>query len=867
MSKYLQTDDCAQASPVKPRTTASPRTCSAQRRFLTCSVAILIAAPLLAAFTPLAHAQAILSVTPSASANTLAGTGTPGYSGNNGAATSATFASPSAVAYDSQGDLFIADTINNVIREVSPSGVVTTIAGDGVQGFSGDGGAATSAELNTPTGIAIDSSGNLYIADSENNRIREVSNGTITTVAGTGTAGYSGDGGPATSAELDLPLAVAVDSTGNLYIADADNQRIREVSRGNISTVAGNGEQGYGGDGGTATSAQLDTPTGVAVDASGNIYVADSHNNRVREVSNGKISTVAGSGPTGLSGGFSGDGGNATAAQLDKPTGVAIDTAGNIYIADTNNNRLREVGNGAISTVAGTGVQGYGGDGGAATSAILNNPSDVAINSAGNAAIADALNERIRGVELPTLTYASQAVGITSSPRDVTIANSGSGTLTVQSLNVTGAFATASGGTCSALPISLTTGQSCTQAIVFQPTTAGSSQGSLVVGGSAVVPQTVLLSGSATQSAAVPDLNSSQNPSAYGSNVTFTAAVGAGSTPTPTGTITFYDGATALQSVTMSGGSASYATSALSVGSHSITAAYSGDSAWVAKTSAALTQVVNQATPLITLTASSSSVFLDNPAVFTAVVASSGGTPTGTVTFLDGAKTIGHATLNAGQAAITVSTLTAGAHSITATYSGSTDFTSVTSTAVSEQVDDFNLKLASGGAASVSVVPGATATFKFAIGPVGANTLPQSINLSATGLPSGAVATFSPATIAAGSGATTVTLSIQAPNTVAVQAPPLRRNQAPLYLGFVLLPFADIRRRRMDRGERAPRQRARRLRMFLLVMVLSLVAFAGITGCGSKSGFFAHASQNSTITVTGTAGALSHSTTVQLNVK
>ncbi|MDR5728851.1 MAG: Ig-like domain repeat protein [Terriglobia bacterium] len=816
---------------------------------------------------PVADAQPILFVMPTANASTVAGTGTAGYAGDNGAATKATFASPGAVANDSKGDLFIADTNNNVIREVSATGVVTTVAGNGEQGFSGDGGAATSAELNAPTGIAVNSSGNLYIADSQNNRIREVSNGTITTVAGSGGAGFSGDGGTATSAELDLPTAVAVDTAGNLYIADMNNQRIREVSSGNISTVAGNGEQGYGGDGGSATSAQLDTPTGVAVDASGNIYIADSHNNRVREVSSGKISTVAGSGPVGLSGGFSGDGGDATAAQLAKPTGVAIDAAGNIYIADTNSNRLREVGNGAISTVAGTGVQGYGGDGGAATSALLNNPSGVAINSSGNAAIADALNERIRSVDLPMLTYASQAVGITSSPQDVTIANSGSGTLTVQSLNVTGAFATASGGTCSALPISLSTGQSCTQAIVFQPATAGTSQGSLVVGGSAVVPQTILLSGSTTQSTAVPQLTSSLNPSAWGNSITFTATVGTGSTPTPTGTITFSDGATALQTVTMSGGSASFATSALSVGSHSITAAYSGDAAWVAKTSAALTQVVSQATPLITLTASSSSAFLDNPVVLTAGVASSSGTPTGTVTFLDGTATIGHATLNAGQAAITVSTLTAGAHSITATYSGSTDFTSVTSSAVSEQVDDFNLKLASGGASSVSVAPGGTTTFKFVISPVGANTLPQSINLSASGLPSGAVATFSPATVTAGSGDTTVTLSIQTSNTAAVQAPLIRRGQAPLYLGFVLLPFAGIKRRWMDCEARASRQRTRRLRMFLLVMALSLAAFAGITGCGSKSGFFAHASQNSTITVTGTAGALSHSTTVQLDVK
>lgn len=728
---------------------------------------------LMLAITPRANAQAILSVTPTATANTVAGTGTAGYSGNNGAATKATFAAPSAVAYDSKGDLFIADTNNNVVREVSPSGIVTTVAGNGQQGFSGDGGPATSAELNAPTGITIDSNGNLYIADSGNNRIREVSNGTITTVAGNGTAGYSGDGGPATSAELEMPSAVAVDSSGNLYIADTDNQRIRKVSGGKITTVAGNGEQGFSGDGGPATSATLDTPTGVAVDASGNIYIADSHNNRIREVSNGTITTVAGSGPVGLAAGFGGDGGSATAAKLADPSGVAINASGDIYIADTNNNRLREVGNGSISTVAGTGVQGYSGDGGAAATAELNTPQDVAVNTSGNAAVADSLNERVRGVNLPTLTYVSQAVGATSNPQYVTIANSGSGTLTVQSLNVTGGFATVSGGTCSALPIALAAGQSCTQAIVFVPTASGTSQGSLVVGGSGVVPQTVLLTGMATQS-----------------------------------------------------------------------------------------------TPSISLTASTATVLLDNPVTLTAIVSSGTATPTGTVTFLDGTTTIGSAPLSAGTASISVSNLAAGTHGITAVYSGSASFTSVTSATITEQVENFSLNVASGSITSVSIAPGGSATYKLLISPAGAKTFPQGIQLSASGMPSGAVATFSPSSIKTGSGATTITLTIQVPNTTAaLKVPNFRHNRTPLYLGVILLPFADIKRNRTNREKRAPQKRPRPWLKLMLMMACALVAFAGITGCGSNAGFFAHPSQNYTVTITGTAGALSHSTTVQLNVK
>ncbi len=770
----LQQRNRARKSGVAPRSSIAAILPGTVTRFAIPAFAVSVGAVLLLALAPSARAQAVLSVTPTATASTTAGTGNAGYTGNNGAATKATFASPSAVAYDSSGDLFIADTNNNVIREVSPSGIVTTVAGDGVQGYSGDGGPAAGAELNRPTGIAIGPGGNLYIADSGNNRIREVSGGTITTIAGNGTAGYSGDGGAATSAELDLPSAVAVDGSGNVYIADTDNQRIRKVSTsGTITTVAGDGVQGFSGDGGPATSAELDTPTGIAVDASGDLYIADSHNNRIRKVSNGTITTVAGSGPVTFAGGFSGDGGSATAAQLAHPTGVAVDSAGNIYIADTNNNRLREVGNGSIATVAANGEQGFGGNGGAATSALLNSPSDVALNASGDAVVADPRGERVRGVNLPTITYKSQAVGIASSPQYVTIANSGSGTLTVQSLHVTAGFAAASGGTCSALPISLTAGQSCTQAIVFTPMVSGASQGSLVVSGSGVVPQTVLLSGTATQS-----------------------------------------------------------------------------------------------TPSITLTATPPAVLLDNPVTLTAVVSSGSITPTGTVTFLDGATAIGSAPLNAGMASATVSTLAAGTHSITAVYGGSAGFTSVTSAAVSELVENFSLNLASGSVTSVSVAPGGTATYKLVIAPIGSKTFPQPIQLSAGGLPSGAVATFKPAAISAGSGSTTIILTIQLSNTTAaLQAPNFRHSPATLYLGLVLLPFADIRRSRTDREDCVPRERPRRSRMLFLIAALTLLAFAGITGCGSRSGFFAHSPQNYTVTVTGTAGALSHSANVQLNVK
>ena len=177
---------------------------------------------------------------------------------------------------DSAGNLYIADAVNNVVRMVSASGNITTVGGTGAPSYSGDGGPATSAGLNNPTGIAVDSSGNLYIADQRNERIRKVTGGTITTVAGNGSAGFSGDGGLAPNAQLYYPEGIAVDGSGNLYIADSDNQRIRKVNAaGTISTIAGNGNVGFNCNNGTATSLALNHPSGVAVDSSGNLYVAD----------------------------------------------------------------------------------------------------------------------------------------------------------------------------------------------------------------------------------------------------------------------------------------------------------------------------------------------------------------------------------------------------------------------------------------------------------------------------------------------------------------------------------------------------------------------------------------------------------------
>jgi sugar lactone lactonase YvrE len=335
---------------------------------------------------------------------TVAGNGSPAFAGDGGAATSASLNYPSGVALDASGNLYIADYFNRRIRKVTAAtGIITTVAGNGSFGFAGDDGAATSASLERPTGVALDASGNLYIADTFNYRIRKVdaASGIITTVAGNGNATFAGDGGAATSASLYGPTGVALDASGNLYIADRSNQRIRKVdaASGIITTVAGNGFSGFAGDDGAATSASLNEPFGVALDASGNLYIADNYNHRIRmaDAASGIITTVVGNGFSG----FAGDDGAATSASLYFPTGVALDASGNLYIADPRTQRIRKVdaASGIITTVAGNGVLGFAGDGGPATSANLASPSGVALDASGNLYIADIGNERIRKVD------------------------------------------------------------------------------------------------------------------------------------------------------------------------------------------------------------------------------------------------------------------------------------------------------------------------------------------------------------------------------------------------------------------------------------------------------------------------------------
>jgi len=337
--------------------------------------------------------------------HTIAGNGSYGFSGDNRAATNASLASPDAVVADATGNLFVADTYNNLIRKIDTKGRITTVAGTSLSVPDSYSGYATSVKLRSPRGVAVDGFGNFYIADTDNYCIRKVDRyGKLTTLAGwVGQYGYSGDNGPAVNAKLNAPSGVAFDSVGNIFIADSSNSRIRKIDpSGIITTVAGNGSFGYSGDNGQATDAKLNYPKGIAVDGDGNLFIADYSNLRIRKVDvHGIITTVAGNG----TGGYSGDNGPATNAKVNFPTGIAVDRAGNLFIATSNNNRIRKVdAKGIITTVVGNGTSGYSGDGDSAIGAALNFSMGVSVDAVGNLLIADTKNNRIRKVSQSLVT-------------------------------------------------------------------------------------------------------------------------------------------------------------------------------------------------------------------------------------------------------------------------------------------------------------------------------------------------------------------------------------------------------------------------------------------------------------------------------
>ncbi len=465
--------------------------------------------------------QRVRQVTPGTTPviNTLVG---GGNGGDNGPATAARLANPSTVAVDSSNNYYIADTANNRIRFVA-GGTISTVAGNGNTGYTGDGGPAVAATLNAPWGVAVDPSENIYIADSYNRVVRYVDAATqgIDTFAGNGSpcipsTGLCGDGGPAVSANLSFPSTVILNQAGEVYIADSGAARVRKVdTSGNIWTVAGTGQPGYAGDGGPATSAQLNGPVGIAVDANGNLYIADAHNNVIRCVvgasggcggSTQPVGTIITYAYTGNPN-FSGDGGLATSASRGSANEVAVDSRGNLFIGGGEQNLVQrvDVATGIIVTVAGNDKLlsfGFAGDGGPATTKALIDNMGLAIDSHENLLIADAGNNRIREVPLvsvahfspATLTFPAQSVGTQSSPLTVTLTNTGADDLFIASIVASGDFAQSNN--CPGTPAGLAPSLSCTITVTFTPTQTGLRRGLITVTDSGFEsPQTVKLAG------------------------------------------------------------------------------------------------------------------------------------------------------------------------------------------------------------------------------------------------------------------------------------------------------------------------------------------------------------------------------------
>jgi sugar lactone lactonase YvrE len=605
---------------------------------------------------------------------------------------------PLGEATDATGNLYISDTGSNRIRKVDLAGDITTIANSsGVAGLSGDGSSAVFAEIDQPSAIAIDGAGNIIFADTGNNAIREInaSTGKISTIAGTlGSAGYNGDGHAATGASLSVPQGIAFDASGNLFIADTGNNCIREVSASSqfITTIAGSGSSGFSGDGAAAISAQFDQPWGIAVSVSGNLYIADFGNNRVRKIdmATGIVTTVAGSG----SSSYTGDGGAATAATLNSPAGVATDAAGNLYIADSENNAIRKVNSatGEIATIAGNGTALFGGDGFSAMLAGLYKPYSIYLDGAGNLFLADRLDLRIREISATaaSLQYPTMKEGKTSAPIAQQLENDGNAPLHLSDLMAEPATNNAAldfnptdptTTTCStSQPLAIDS--SCLLAVEFTPASVGAPEiGVLsVTSDSGNSPVSVNLSGTVLSvDPSSTTVTSNLNPAAVGMAVTFVAHIA--SPNQVTGTVQFFDGSTPIgvaQPVESSSDTATITTSFSILQSHSITAVYSGDNLNAASTpNHPLIQVIQQATNLNVIPSANPAVEFAS-LIFAGTVTGWTTAPVGVISFTDGSTPLGSAMLNSnGAAYFTVPPLAVGTHNITATFAGdANDFTS-----------------------------------------------------------------------------------------------------------------------------------------------------------------------------------------------
>jgi hypothetical protein len=764
---------------------------------------------------------------------------------------------PGGLAYDSLGNLYTAATNDHVVRVVSPTGFINTYAGTGAQGYSGDGGAATSAQLDSPTGIAVDSSNNVYIADTHNNRIREVlaSTGVINTIAGTGAAGFGGDGGAATSAVLNYPTAVAVDSAGNVYIADTNNHRIREIKSGTISTVAGDGEQFYSGDGGLATAAGLDSPNGVAVDRAFNIYIGDTHNQRVRLVTftTGIITTYAGIGVKT----YTADGVAANTSGLARPRGLAIAPNGTLLIADSDNDRVRSVSGGNIATVAGNGQQGFSGDIGLATAATIDTPRAVAATANNSVVLSDTENDRVRAMDVngDLITIAGFAPAGNES-----LAPGGAATSMVYGTgSLTATFKFNSNAATGNTTFYDTVGSTPLQVgspVAMSSNIASFSTGTLSAGQHSIE---AIYAGDANNAPAASGVyDVTVTPLAIGATANSVSIAYGVAIPTLTGSLSGVLAQDSGGNVTL--GLSSTATAASAPGVYPISAALTGSAAgnYTMTLTPAANVTITQASTTTLLQTSSATPNQGVPVTLTATVFDSStgstGTPTGTVSFYDGAVLLGTSSVGAGVATLSTAAFPLGTSTVTAVYSGDTNFATSTSNAVTETVssEDFTFVLvpSAGYPSTETVAPGGSATYNYIATP-SLPTFPQQVTFTVSGLPPGATYTLTPSSIPAGSGATPMTMVVNTINPLAQLSSHGDRWMSISMPLLLLLPFAGVKRTRdvVERPRRTPR---------LLVLVLLLTGLVGTLAGYGAGGLFGSEPQTYNILVTATSGSVSH---------
>ncbi len=631
---------------------------------------------------------------------------------------------PYGIAVDSVGNMYIADSGNNRVRKVTAAtGVISTIAGTGALGGTGDGGPAVQATLNAPTSVALDGAGNIYICDSANEAVRRIdpNTGLIATVAGViGKLGYSGDGAPASAATLNSPNGISVDSAGNLFIADTANNAIRRVDAvtGLMTTVAGTGVMGYSGDDGMAVVARLNAPWSVTPSSSGGLYIADQGNNRIRKIdATGVMSTVVGTGASS----YGGDGGLATQAALNAPASVAIDVAGNLYVADSGNNLVREVNvsTGIISTMAGASSQSFAGDGGPATSAGLYGPYTLTFDGLGNLYIADVFHMRIREVAAngAVLDFDPMRIGRVATAQQVTLENDGNAPLTVSAvLPVSQSQIDGPTTTCLSA-LTLAPLSTCVVGAAFAPTSLGTPDtGKIsVTSNAANSPGVLVLSGNVlSEDPSTVSLSASSSAVNLGDTIYFTVSVSSVGV-VPTGQITLLDGVNTIGTQTLqAGGVAMFNIATLTGGTHTITASYVGDTNNTSGVSSPLTVTVKEPTAATQtkLATSASSALAGVPVVLTATVVlvnsgSGTGTLGGSVTFTDGPTIIGVASVSGGTASISVSTLAVGQHTVTAAYGGTATYASSSSAPLTLAVEagTTGVKVSSSSNPSLGGVP------------------------------------------------------------------------------------------------------------------------------------------------------------------